>query len=230
MRALWDWLVPPPLRGAELLPVPRGRAVIGGRRVRVASFLLDVHPVTNQDYLEFLSAAPRRRRVERPPWMFRPGFGEPDMPVVGVTYADALAYARWAGKRLPREVEWEKAARGPDGRRYPWGERWEDGACPEAQSHDVPAAVGACPNRASPYGVQDLIGGVFEWVAEPYRAYDRTHLHPNANEWIAQFNNYINVLRGVPAGQEGPATTAASRSGHADNMRARVGFRCVKSP
>ncbi|MBT9555565.1 MAG: SUMF1/EgtB/PvdO family nonheme iron enzyme [Myxococcales bacterium] len=230
---------------AGMVQVPGGPARIGSddgdaderpvRTLDVPGFFIDRYPVTNAEYQRFLKATRRQGPVHRLDWAAPYNWtgqdypkGTGGRPVVLVKWEEADAYCKWLGKRLPREVEWEKAARGPDGRRYPWGERWADGACPEAQSHDVPAAVGACPNRASPYGVQDLIGGVFEWVAEPYRAYDRTHLHPNANEWIAQFNNYINVLRGVPAGQEGPATTAASRSGHADNMRARVGFRCVK--
>jgi formylglycine-generating enzyme required for sulfatase activity len=165
MRALWDWLVPTPLRGAELLPVPRGRAVIGGRRVRVASFLLDVHPVTNQDYLEFLSAAPRRRRVERPPWMFRPGFGEPDMPVVGVTYADALAYARWAGKRLPTHAEWARAVQGDDDRRFPWGNTEPDAAraCFGRGARGSPGRRGERDAGRGPFGHHDLVGNVWEW-------------------------------------------------------------------
>ncbi len=230
---------------AGMVQVPGGPAFMGSddgdaderpvRTVDVAGFFIDRYPVTNAEYQRFLKSTRRQGPLHRLDWAAPYNWAGQDYPkgtggrpVVLVKWEEADAYCKWMAKRLPQEIEWEKAARGPDGRRYPWGERWEDGACAAAQSHDVPAAVGACPSRASPYGVQDLIGGVFEWVSEPYRAYDRTHLHPNANEWIAQFNNYINVLRGVPAGQEGPATTASSRSGHADNMRARVGFRCVK--
>lgn len=233
----------PPIAG--MVYVPGGPAIIGSdegdaderpvRTVDVAGFYIDRLPITNADYARYLVAKRLPGPAHHLPWAERYNWrgqqypkGSDRRPAVLIRWSEARDYCAWAGKRLPRESEWEKAARGPDGRRYPWGERWEDGACAVIRGKEVPDTVGACPNRDSQYGVKDLVGGVFEWVQEPYRAYDRTELHPNANEWIAQFNDQINVIRGAPGGQEGPATTAASRSGQADNMRARIGFRCAK--
>lgn len=233
----------PPVSG--MVFVPGGPALIGSddgdpdeapaRTVEVPGFYIDRFTVTNSAYRRFLRKTGGPGPVHQLGWASAYNWTGQDFPegtadraAVLINHEEADAYCRWLGKRLPREVEWEKAARGPAGRRYPWGERWEDGLCPAVDGQVVPARVGMCPSRASPYGAHEMVGGVFEWVADSYRAYDRTFLHPNANEWITTFGDPSYVLRGVPAGHVGPATTAASRAGHADNMRAKIGFRCAQ--
>jgi formylglycine-generating enzyme required for sulfatase activity len=154
--------------GAALLAVPRGR-VCGpdGRRRRVGPFRLDLRPVSNAEYLWFAQAMGR----ETPHWMFRPGFDDPDQPVVGVSYDDAAAFARWAGKRLPTAREWLRAARGDDARPYPWGSGHpESGHAHFGQgARGGPASIAGPAARnggAGPFGHLDLVGNVWEWCAD----------------------------------------------------------------
>ena len=89
----------------------------------VLPFALDLRPVTNREYLQFIQAKKKRT----PEWMHRRGFDDPDQPVVGITYKEARAYARWAGKRLPTEKEWIRAARAGQAKPYPWGDAAQQG-------------------------------------------------------------------------------------------------------
>lgn len=134
-------------------------------KVKVGSFYMDRHEVTNAQYLRFCTETQRALPIFWGMDEFRCGTGYPDHPVVGVSWADAKAYAEWVGKRLPTEAEWEYAARGGmEGKKYPYGEEMDSSQC--NFKSDGTVAVGSFP--ANGYGLFDMSGNVREWVADYY--------------------------------------------------------------
>lgn len=164
------------------------------RNVYVDVFYIDKHEVTNAQFEEFILADGYNKRVywTKAGWEFiqkervryfypgketyrieNPlGFGKngistaPDHPAIGVSWYEAAAYAKWAGKRLPTEAEWEKAARGNDGRMYPWGNTFDFSKLNYFPHHEKLSPIGSFPEGASPYGVLDMAGSVAEWCAD----------------------------------------------------------------
>jgi len=151
------------------------------RKVVVKAFAIDRTEVTRGDYARCVAA---HRCKPAPGARGGADAAVPDtrddaqLPITGVDWSDAQAYCRFAGGRLPTETEWEKAARGTDGREYPWGDQADcakgnwgnfegEGPC-AGQNPGHPVVVGHYPAGASPYGVLDLGGNVWEWVADKY--------------------------------------------------------------
>ncbi len=136
------------------------------RSVYVNAFRISKYEVTNRDYAQCVSAgvcAEAGRAITDDSIAYSSGFFAAQKPVVGVTWHDANTFCAWAGGRLPTETEWEKAARGTDARRYPWGNQYSSGLTNLGLGY--PTAVGAYPASVSPYGVQDMAGNAFEWTA-----------------------------------------------------------------
>lgn len=152
--------------------VPGGETYVGSqydfdanpvRLVTLEAFFIDICPVTNADYAKFVEAT-GHRSVDGP-GARRVLAQADDHPVTWIGWLDAAAYARWAGKRLPTEEEWEVAARGTDGREFPWGNDFAADKCNcRASGVGGPTAVGSYPEGVSPFGCHDMAGNVWEWT------------------------------------------------------------------
>jgi gamma-glutamyl hercynylcysteine S-oxide synthase len=199
------------------------------KMMQVGPFFIDKYPVTNAEFKKFLDAthyAPRDATNFLRDWkngMYPEGWA--DRPVTWVSLEDARAYAAWAGKRLPHEWEWQLAAQGTDGRAYPWGNAWvpEDAPKPDTgRTMRGPDPVDAHPGSASPYGVMDLVGNVWQWTDEFVDDHTRaaivrggSYYYPQGSIWYfpqAQRNDQHGKLLLMAPGYD--------RSGG-------VGFRCV---
>ncbi|MEN6458656.1 MAG: SUMF1/EgtB/PvdO family nonheme iron enzyme [Thermoguttaceae bacterium] len=157
----------PPSKHAQFDPTnPEGHEVFR-RRVTLPRFAIDLTPVTNAQFAQFLEGSkykPRNPENFLKHWSGgKPPAGKEDHPVVYVDLDDARAYARWAGKRLPTEDEWQYAAQGTDGRAYPWGNQLSAGCYNDGQTQDT-TAVKAFPKGRSPFGCYDMCGNVWHWT------------------------------------------------------------------
>lgn len=230
-------------------------------QVHVEAFFLDATPVTNGRYREFVEAggyddhrwwsaagwAHRRRanliapgfwRRDRDGWFTdRFGVTEPVVdaePVLHVCYYEAQAYATWAGKRLPTEAEWEKAARYDPAtgcsRRYPWGDA--DPTASHAnlgQRHLRPAPAGAYPAGASPLGVRQLIGDVWEWTSTDFHGYPGFVAFPYREYSEVFFGTEYKVLRGGSFGTDPVACRGTFRNwDYPIRRQIFAGFRCAR--
>lgn len=220
--------------GAEMVLVPAGSFIYGAdqreiktllRQLRAGwadiygyehprttlflpAFYIDRYEVTNERYSRFVQSV--RRQPQR--YNSYPQLNAPRQPVVGIGWQDAEAYCRWSGKRLPTEEEWEKAARGADGRTWPWGndanERIFNGKTSE---FFAPVAVGSYPQSDSPYGVADMAGNLWEMTASVW---------PNGSK-VMRGGSFLNRL---------PEVRVTVRWSARDEVRGAnwLGFRCVK--
>ena len=181
---------------SETVDIPAGPFLMGSNdgpederpahEVTLRAFAIDRFPVTNAQYADFLNAQLARAgapaslydikdpdvRIRRQGERWVPDAGYENHPVVEVPWAGAVAFCAANAKRLPTEAEWEKAARGTDARRYPWGSELPERRRGRfAAGWNETAPVDAHPAGASPYGVREMSGNVWEWVSSAYRAY-----------------------------------------------------------
>ncbi len=216
------------------------------REIWLSAFEIDAVPVTFGDFARFVEAGGYQERSlwSEAGWQARQAegwgrprfFDEPEwghvtgaaQPVCGVSFYEAEAYASFAGGRLPTEAEWEKAARGTDGRLYPWGNEWLPGRC-SGRGGAVRAAppVGSFPLGASPYGALDMAGGVWEWCADWYdaayfeRASDRDPSGPPLGR--------LKVARGGAWSALPLQNRTANRNAWRPTARfSNLGFRCAR--
>lgn len=146
-----------------MVKVPAGKFLYGEEKAEgeTKEFYIDKYPVTNAEYKVFVDATghPEPALWRNHTWPE----GKEKHPVVEVNWKSAAAYAEWAGKRLPTDEEWEKAARGTDGRTWPWGDEWDIKKA-NVFSGDTTPVGQYSPQGDSPYGVVDMAGNVWEWI------------------------------------------------------------------
>jgi len=220
--------------GAEMVLIPAGEFIMGSkdynngkpqRRVYLDAYYIDVYPVTVAQYRRFCKET-KREMPSSPSW----GWID-NHPIVNVSWNDAKAYCDWAGKRLPTEAEWEKSARGTDGRKYPWENEWDARKCRCSRNNWGDAGstspVGSFPQGISPYGVYDMAGNVWEWCADWY---DKGYysISPKSNP-TGPSSGQFRVLRGGSWFDGTPDSIRVSYRDRYDpmNMFDVVGFRCA---
>jgi formylglycine-generating enzyme required for sulfatase activity len=209
--------------GTELVLIVAGKFKKGDRKMEdnppeemeLPAFYLARNPVTNAQYKKYLEGNPK---VKKPEYWDDERFNQPEQPVVGVSAFDAKGYCKWAGLRLPTELEWEKGARGTDGRPYPWGkEKPTKERANFGRAVGQPTPVGSYPTGASPYGLMDMAGNVWEWTASVY-GQDK-----DGAEW--------RTLRGGSFDGEAGVLRATCRLViRSDDGRDIFGFRCAQDP
>lgn len=208
-------------------------------RVTVADFYVDRWPVTNAEYKKFVDATGHPVPNYNVSWCDTDGYnwdldsrtypsGKADHPIVLITWEDAMAYAAWAGKRLLTEAEWERAARGFNGNRYPWGNDFEAGFCNcmEAGLNQTSPVGQFSPDGDTPEGVIDMVGNVWEWTNSLYRPYPYDPDDGRESRQAAGFR----VLRGASFRNDANVAHCLSRLDGDFRFYNNVGFRCAVSP
>ena len=235
-----------------------GEGALGNERpehtVYLSLFYIDRNEVTCRRFREFLEHIKKHKDAHRyahhlqpKEWDYTPKSDRPgdrlycwrgtqypegmdDCPVVLVSFWDAYAYARFRGKRLPSEAEWEKAARGAEGRLWPWGDIWRSDYCNSREAKTGgPRAVGAFAKGVSACGCNDMAGNVWEWCHDWYEA-DYYQVTPDRNPFGPRRGKY-HVIRGGSFRNNRLRCRTYKRSFYAPGLRFNdVGFRCAKDP
>ncbi|MCI0625152.1 MAG: formylglycine-generating enzyme family protein [Acidobacteria bacterium] len=194
--------------------------------VYISAIAIDRTEVTQAAFAAFVTQTgyqPKRG------WTDEAALAQAAEPVVGVVWAEADAYCRWAGKRLPTEAEWEKAARGTDGRLYPWGNAWDPAKANTLESGlEGVRPVGSFPEGASPYGALDMAGNAAEWVADYF---DFTYyIEAPDHDPTGPTKVLDHVVRGGSwASPPAQVQTFFRDSSHSVEPNMRLGFRCAMS-
>jgi gamma-glutamyl hercynylcysteine S-oxide synthase len=242
--------VKPAIVPGEMVLIPAGEFFMGTdstaqeawysnpRHKRILpAFRIDKYEVTNLQYMEFTSKTGYVGEGEKEGKDWRLYF-TPDkeqFPVLYISWKDADTYCKSVGKRLPTEEEWEKAARGPNGNLYPWGNEWVSGRSNTSEAGlKIPSSIGQFDD-VSFYGVHDMLGNVQEWTSSLFPFYpgnphsdalDPRKNNPNFKE--PKLSEKPRSVRGLSARISGRKGGLWNRSGHPPGLLADTGFRCAK--
>lgn len=232
-----DWLIENETDGSLLVLVPGGLFLAGGGgddegkgppfELTLPAFHIGLTCVTNAQYGRFMQAT-RHRAPDDKSW-HEPAKAE--QPVTHVDWNDAQAYCHWAGLRLPTELEWEKAARGDDGREYPWGNKWDESKCRtfSNKGRETTAGVWDYSLGASPWGVLQMAGNVWEWCLDGYS--EKSHKRYRKGDLKPPTESRRRVLRGGSWNDVGVGgfRCAARNYDTPDVRSAQRGFRVARS-
>jgi formylglycine-generating enzyme required for sulfatase activity len=214
-----------PKDGAEMILIPAGEFLMGDdkHKVILPEYALYKTPVTVAMYRRFCQETNRDFASISEPLL---GWQD-NHPMVYVSWYDAKAYCQWAGVSLPTEVQWEKAARGTDGRLYPWGNVWDAHKC--NNYHTGPgqtSPVGSYPHGASPYGVLDMAGNVWEWCIDWYDA--EAYFQWEGESFTSEAEGEAVALRGGSWANDPEDFCCANHYlHHPATLGNDFGFRCV---
>jgi iron(II)-dependent oxidoreductase len=222
----------------DMVLIPAGEFIMGSNgdipdenpahKVYLDNYYIDKYEVSWGDYMKFV----KEKGYPRPRYVDDPRFSGNNRPAMGITYEDAEAYAKWANKRLPTEAEWEKAARGEKERIYPWGNEFSPdkvNCATDIDGYKTTAPVNAFPEGASPYGVFNMAGNVWEWCTDFYNA-TYYYVSPPRNPKGPK-NEERHVLRGGSWNNSRFNTRTTGRWSYwPDLKRNYIGFRLVFSP
>jgi len=224
----------PAIKPGEMVLIPAGEFILGDdtkgsqanpqQKISLPAFWIDKYEVTNREYLDFSikSGYQTEGASEGKDWRTFFTAEKADFPVVYITWKDADSYCKSSGKRLPTEQEWEKAARGTDGRIYSWGNEWKLGLTNTYEGDRTPVAIGKYSGDVSPYGVHDMVGNVMEWTSSWYLPYKG-----NAQQ-DSNFGQRFRVVRGASSRSYGDRFRLWMRSAYLPNSLYDFGFRCAK--
>ena len=234
---LSEYLVEHPKTGMLMVLVPAGKFLTdtgGGMpfEVDLPAYNMAAHPVTNAQYARFVAETGHRKPepadLGTPVWnngTFPPE--KADHPVVCVSWEDATAYCRWAELRLPTELEWEKAARGLDGRAYPWAKNWDPNRCrnDENKGGGTTTGVWCYGQGGAPFGGLQLSGNVLEWCVDSYD--DKAYARYRQGNLAAPSSGSDRMLRGGSWYCGAFSASFRRHLGFSDRCYDFIGFRCV---
>ena len=219
----------------EMVEIPAGAFTMGldegeaderpAHEVELPAYYIEILEVTNAQFAAFVEDTGYTTESEKGGGQGWKAFaeGKDNHPVVKVSWNDATAYCEWAGRRLPTEAEWEKAARGMEGNLYPWGNEWDISRVNAKESgYRGTTPVGLFGDGASPYGVLDMSGNVWEWTADWYQAY------PGNTVEDEFYGEEFKVLRGGGWFNEKAQLATTNRSSSSpEAANDDIGFRCA---